>query len=98
MAQPRYALAPDVRLKFFDDEAVVFNPFTWETHVLNAAASLALEQVSARPCSCDDLERLLHEVLAEDEQPRAAEHARRLIGELAALRLIVPRPDDDARL
>lgn len=92
-ADAAYAVVPGVRIVLFDDEAVVFNPFSWETHVLNAAATLVLEELSHRPCSPGDVAALLSEALDDSERPDAASHATRLLDELSSLRLITSRAD-----
>jgi PqqD family protein of HPr-rel-A system len=90
----RYAVAPGVRLCILDDEAIVFNPFSWETHLLNCAAALALDMASSGPCTEATIHALLAEVLDEQERPRAAEHARELVQQLLALRLLVEQPPE----
>ena len=87
-----FALAAGLRVVALDDDAVVFNPFSWETHVLNPAAALVLDLVSAHPCTFSDVCGVLAEMLNDEEQPRAAEHAQRLLAALVGLRLIVERP------
>jgi PqqD family protein of HPr-rel-A system len=85
---PPYELAPAVRVVLLDDEAVVFNPFSWETHVLNAAAALVLERIVAGPCHASEVEALLAEALDPSERAQAASHAERLLHDLGSLRLI----------
>jgi PqqD family protein of HPr-rel-A system len=85
----RFELMPGVKVSVFGDEAVVFNPFSWETHVLNAAATIVLELVQAG-CTAQEAAQILDEVLAEDERASAREYANRLLDDLASLRLIVP--------
>lgn len=87
----QFELAPDVRIIVFDDEAVVFNPFTWETHVLNESATLVVERLQAGACGMTEVEELLAAVLDDTEKPLAAEHAERVLQDLASLRLIVDR-------
>lgn len=36
-----------IRIRRFGDEALVFNPLTWETHLLNGAAVRVLDALSA---------------------------------------------------
>ena len=96
MAARRYALAPEVRLRRVDDDAVVFNPFSWETHLLNPAAALVLEQSALGDCTETGVAEVLAEVLDESERPHAEQHARQLLDELVSLRLLVEttaRPD-----
>lgn len=90
----RYAIAPDVRLSMLDDEAIIFNPFSWETHLLNCAAALALDMAASGSCTEAGVGELLAEVLDEQERPRAAEHAQELLQQLLALRLLVEQPSE----
>ena len=90
----RYAVAADVRLRILDDEAIVFNPFSWETHLLNPAAALVLEMASSGACTEGDMGDVLAEVLEEHERPRAAEHAKVLVQELLTLRLLIEQPPE----
>lgn len=89
---PSYVIAKGVRLCMLDDEALVFNPFSWETHLFTPAAAVVLESAASAPCTEDGVRVLLGEVLDEHERPRAAEHARRLLRELTDLRLVVELP------
>ena len=75
-----------------DDEAIVFNPFSWETHLLNPAAAIVLESAVSAPCTEAGIRDILVEVLGEQDRPRAAEHARSLLGELIKARLLVEQP------
>ena len=76
-----------------DDDAVVFNPFSWETHVLNPAAAIVLELAAAdSPCTEAGVAEVLAEVLDENERPRAAEHARHVLVQLRELGLLTELP------
>lgn len=77
-----------MRLVDLDGEGVAFNPFSWETHLLNPAAALVLEMVAAAPRTEADVARMLADVLDESERPRAADHAQRVLRELIGLRLL----------
>lgn len=77
-----------MRLVDFDGDAVAFNPFSWETHLLNPAAALVLDMAAAGPCTEADVAQVLADVLDESERPRAADHAQRLLRELIGLRLL----------
>jgi len=72
-----------------DDDAIVFNPFSWETHLLNSAAALVLEMAASAPCTEAAVSEVLAEVLDERERPQAADHAKRLLWELVSLRLLI---------
>ena len=89
----KYRLASGVRIVRLDDEAVVFNPFSWETHIFNASAALMLEALLREPCGHDDLARVVEDAVAEDERPLAMAHVQRVMAELESLRLVCAVPD-----
>jgi len=85
-----------LRLQRLDDDAIVFNPFSWETHLLNPAATLVLDLAASTDCTERGVIDVLTDVLDDNERPHAAEHARQLLDELLGLRLLVEttaRPD-----
>jgi PqqD family protein of HPr-rel-A system len=87
--QTKFQAARGLRMVALDDDAVVFNPFSWETHVLNPAAAIVLEFAAAGPaCTEAGVSEVLAEVLDEDERPHAAEHARHVLAQLRELRLL----------
>jgi PqqD family protein of HPr-rel-A system len=86
----RFDIAPGVKAVTFDDETVVFNPASWETHVLNAGATLVLGLVQDG-CTVAEVRSVLADALADEERSSAGEHADRVLGELQSLRLIVER-------
>ena len=92
MTSLRFAVATDVRVCVLDDEAIVFSPFSWETHLLNPAAALVLEIAASGPCTEAGIRDVLAEILGEQDRPRAAEYARSLLRELVDLRLLVEQP------
>ncbi len=85
---PRYGLLPGVRIVFLDDEAVIFNPSSWETHLLNAASALVVESLQRQSLSVSDVEQLLAEALADAEKPFARQHAESVLSELSSLTLV----------
>ncbi len=91
----RFQAAAGLRVVTLDDDAVVFNPFSWETHVLNAAAALVLEMAIERPCTAGEVVDLMAELLSDDARGDAAEHANRLLDDLRRLRLLVEVSDGD---
>ena len=72
----------------FEDEWVVFNPLSWEVHILNAAASAIYQLLADAPRRLSEIESLLRELLVEAEQEQAAEHAQRVVRDLIALGLV----------
>lgn len=79
-----------LRIRYFDDEAVVFDPLSWDAHLLNPAAIAVLELLIDTPRSEDEVADFLAEVLHAEERDHAAAHAHRLTGELLALSLVRP--------
>ena len=63
----RLASAPVAAPFRFDDSVVVFNPASWDTHLLNESAALILELLTKKPRSLQELV----EALAGDRAPSA---------------------------
>lgn len=72
-----------------DDEAVVFEPLSWDAHVLNPAAHAVLDLLLEGARTEDEVAAFLAEALEPAERAAAHGHARRLLGELQSLRLVV---------
>jgi len=82
-------VAPDgLRVHTFDDEAVVFDPLSWDAHLLNPAALAVLELIQDAPRSIEDVAAFLADALEPAEQTAAPSHAKRLIDELRSLGLV----------
>ena len=79
-----------LRLRRFGDEAVAFNPLSWDAHLLNPAATATLDLLLESPCSEADVVAFLAEVLQPDQRFEAAAHGRRLIEDLTSLGLARP--------
>lgn len=92
----RYASASGFQALDFGDEWIVFNPLSWDAHLLNTAAAAILELLAERPHSVAEVESVLGDLLTESERGSAAEHARRLLDELAQLGLVRQLHDDTA--
>jgi PqqD family protein of HPr-rel-A system len=84
----RYRAEPGIRLLDFDDEFVVFNPLSWDAHLLNEAAAAVLELLVESPRTADEIAAFLREALADAERAAADAHAQRLIEELSRLALV----------
>lgn len=86
----RYALAPDgARHASLGRHLVVFNPVSWETHLLNAAAGEVLLALADRPQTVAEIGALLADLLAPEERSSAAAHAEATLQQLQALGLAV---------
>jgi PqqD family protein of HPr-rel-A system len=76
-------------VRAYDEEIVVFNPYNWQTHVLNAAAALVFEAFERQPLGMPDLLQFIHENYGAEAASVLDESSlRRLIEELVSLRLI----------
>src|SRR5215831_15624774 len=84
----QYAAAPGVRMLDFGEEWIVFNPLSWDAHLLNAAAAIVLEQLSAQPQTEAEVADYLRDLVVDAERAHALSSARRLIGELVQLGLV----------
>jgi len=94
MTRFRVASHPDLRILRFDDESVVFNPFLWHTHLLNASAALVLDLLEEGPAAAEELAAALTD---ESGAPAiAVEQVEKLLEELAGLALV--QPDDGGAL
>jgi PqqD family protein of HPr-rel-A system len=85
------AFPGDTPVLRFDDEALVFNPWSWETHLLNESAALVLDALLAGPRS---REEIVAEVAAAGEAVLPADfdgQVGALLGHLASLGLVVAR-------
>jgi PqqD family protein of HPr-rel-A system len=84
----RYRAVEGIRSFDFGDECMIFNPLSWDTHILNAAAAAILEAVAEAPQSVAEIEEYLQDLLVESQKGEAPAHTRRLIDELVQLGLI----------
>lgn len=83
----RFVAREDLRILDLGDEAVVFDPLSWDAHLLNPAAVAVLDLLQRAPRSERDVEEFLRDGLRPDVRAEAAEHARRLLAELQSLGL-----------
>jgi PqqD family protein of HPr-rel-A system len=86
----RFALANGLRYRFLEDEAVVFDPVSWDAHLLNPAAIAVLQLLHESPKGEGAIIAFLAEAMRPEEQAQAPTHARRLISQLQSLGLILP--------
>lgn len=83
----RFVATEGIRVLTFDDESVIFNPLSWDAHLLNAAAAVVLEFLD-RPRAVEEIEQLLREALLEEQQADAPAHARQLLQQFEQLGLV----------
>jgi PqqD family protein of HPr-rel-A system len=85
-----FALKGPVRSVELDDGSAVFNPISWDTHLLNGAASAVLQFIEEAPRAEGEVVALLEELLDADSRPQAASHAAAVLEELQRLGLVRP--------
>jgi|LNFM01.1.fsa_nt_gb PqqD family protein of HPr-rel-A system len=85
---PRFAATEALRLRQFEDGTIVFNPDSWDAHLLNSAAAAVLEMCMVGPTTKEDVEAFLADALSTEGQSCAASHAERLLAELVELGLV----------
>lgn len=90
MTRFRVAAHPDLRVLRFDDESVVFNPFLWHTHLLNAAAALILDALEDGPATAAEIAAAITDESGAPAIP--ADQVGRLLEELARLTLVEADP------
>lgn len=83
-----YSVDGRLRLREFADGTVVFDPLSWNAHLLNPAAAAVLDLCRTAPASVDDVERLLAEILAAESRDLAGTHAAQVLAELEDLGLV----------
>ena len=81
-----------LRMLSDDEETVVYNDLSGDTHLLSGIAASLLERLREGPADCDHLARFLASEWALDADVVPAELAAQLLSELAALSLIEPIP------
>jgi PqqD family protein of HPr-rel-A system len=78
----------DTAVLRFDDEALVFNPATWETHLLNESASLVLGALLEGPRSVDEIVATVRRVCSVPVPDGFADQVGDLLGQLESLGLV----------
>jgi PqqD family protein of HPr-rel-A system len=86
--QVPYTAVDGLRIRELDGEAVVFEPVSWDAHLLNPAAVAVLELLIEAPRNEHQVAMFLHEALSPEERSRADEHAHRLLADLQSLGLV----------
>ncbi|MDZ7653767.1 MAG: HPr-rel-A system PqqD family peptide chaperone [Burkholderiaceae bacterium] len=85
---PRFEATQGLRIVDLDDDRVVFEPRSWDAHLLNPAASAVLDLFLHGPQLMADIEAFLTDALDPAERGHAASHAERLVSELQSLGLV----------
>lgn len=98
-ARPRWRFTehPDVRVVRFGAESVVFNPLSWETHLLNETAAHVVDTLRRGPQTAWELAAALAEDLDPESSPEAyADQIAMLMEELEGFGLAAREPVGDA--
>jgi PqqD family protein of HPr-rel-A system len=85
---PTFALTGPVRSVELDDGSAVFNPISWDTHLLNSAATAVLQFIEEAPRAEGEVVALLEELLDAGSRSEAARHAAAVLDELQRLGLV----------
>ena len=87
----RFIEAQNARIQWFDGEAVLFNPISWDTHILNVSAALIVEQLLVRDCQADEIADALVGEGAELDPEAGSMHQQiaSLLDQLQRLGLVV---------
>jgi PqqD family protein of HPr-rel-A system len=80
----------------FGDLCAVFDPLSWDAHLLNPAALAVIDRLAETPQNVPQIEAFLTEALRPEERGMAHDHAHALLAELSSLGLIHPL-DEPAR-
>ena len=99
--RPRWQLTshPNVRVVHYGAEAVVFNPLSWETHLLNETAAHVVESLHHGPRSVEELSAALVEGLDPESAPEVyADQIAALMVELEAFGLALRVAPDAPRV
>ena len=80
-----------LRWRCWDDEHVVFDPLSGDTHVLNEIAALALKRLDAGALDCSDLSERIAAELDLQADEAMFRHMERLLLKFEDLGLIEPQ-------
>jgi PqqD family protein of HPr-rel-A system len=78
----------DTAVLRLDDEALVFNPLSWETHLLNESASLVLDALLEGPRSVEEIVARAREVADAVLPDDFAAQVGELLGQLESLGIV----------
>jgi PqqD family protein of HPr-rel-A system len=84
----RLAHPQDTAFLRFDDEALVFNPESWETHFLNDSAAFVLESLLDRPHSIEEIVAEVSRASAAPMPDEFSNQVAELLRQLEALGLV----------
>ena len=88
LSDVRFSATEGLLLRHFEDEVVVFQPLSWDVHVLNPAATAILSLLMESPHSEEEIADFLSDALEPEQRRLAAEHSRRILGDLCSLGVV----------
>jgi PqqD family protein of HPr-rel-A system len=94
----RFAATAGLRVHDFGDLCAVFDPLSWDAHLLNPAAIAVIDRLAEHPHTVLEVEAFLAEALRPQERGLAHDHAQGLLAELSSLGLIHPLDEPDRAL
>ncbi len=87
------ALEEGAKLKPFDRELLVFNPVSWETHLLNEGGALVVAMLADGPQTVEQIQHAYRLALPDDESRNSCDAAVvSLLSQLSDLGLIRQGP------
>ncbi len=86
--EDRFAATSGLLMREFEDGVVVFDPVSWDAHLLNPAAASVLEMCMKSPVSSREVAAFLAEALNDQDRVEASVHAMRLLCDLSELGLV----------
>lgn len=86
--EDRFAALDALLLREFEDGVVVFDPLSWDAHLLNPAAASVLEMCMRSPASPLEIASFLADALNDQDRVDAHVHAMRLLRDLSELGLV----------
>lgn len=83
-----YAATSGLRLREFGDGVLVFQPVSWEVHILNPAAAAVLQACQDGPRSAESVAELLGQLIDESDVKALRLQSADLLVELEQLGLL----------
>ncbi len=91
----RFACPQGLRVHDFGEECAIFDPISWDAHLLNPAAVAVIDLLAETPLGLYEVEAFLAQALRPQDRSSARDHATELMAELASLGLIHPLDEPD---
>lgn len=92
VSEVRWRLSPTgerALIERFDDQIILFNPASWNTHYLNAAASIMFDELAGGARTVAELAAALGETFADPaDSPELATHVEAALRDLVSIGLV----------